>query len=264
MPVNLIIRNALDRDAREYIARAGVTDATARFALNEWVRGIKSLNLWATIVCWPLRSTQNAGTGTTAYSLGGLGTFNGTLVNGPTWGADGLTTDATNEAVTLPSSDSLQNSLSAMIVFKPNDTAYNQRLIEYSNALEKHISLAFDGQNFATISQGNKLNTTRSGFSQNQNGSRLLSLGTWRTSAFSQDDSSDSVYVNGGLDTGGARTGLAARNPTGAATVREIFGGSAAMTGAFAATSTAKWSDAQVAALHTLYKSTLGTGLGLP
>ena len=36
------------------------------------------------------------------------------------------------------------------------------------------------------------------------------------------------------------------------------------MTGAFAATSTAKWSDAQVAALHTLYRNTLGTGLGLP
>jgi hypothetical protein len=42
------------------------------------------------MVCWPLRSSQNAGTGSTAYSLGGLGTYNGTLVNGPTWGADGI------------------------------------------------------------------------------------------------------------------------------------------------------------------------------
>jgi hypothetical protein len=54
------------------------------------VRGVKDLGLWESMVCWPLRSEQNAGTGTTAYSLGGLGTFNGTLTNGPTWGVDGL------------------------------------------------------------------------------------------------------------------------------------------------------------------------------
>lgn len=41
-------------------------------------------------VCWPLRSSQNIGTGTTAFSLGGLGNFPGTLTNGPTWGANGI------------------------------------------------------------------------------------------------------------------------------------------------------------------------------
>ena len=51
-------------------------------------------------MCWPLRSSQNAGTGTTAYSLGGLGTYNGTLVNGPTWGADGVTYDGSNDNIT--------------------------------------------------------------------------------------------------------------------------------------------------------------------
>jgi hypothetical protein len=54
------------------------------------VIGMKTLGLYNSMVCWPLRSTQNAGTGSTAYSLGGLGTYNGTLVNGPTWGADGV------------------------------------------------------------------------------------------------------------------------------------------------------------------------------
>ena len=252
----------LDADAAAYIARSGATDRTA---INAFVRGVKALGLWNNMVCWPLRSSQNAGFGSTAYSLGGLGTFNGTLTNGPTWGVDGLTFDATNEHVALPSATSLQNTLSAMCAFKPDNNAFNQRLVEYSTATDKYTSLAFDGQNFAGSTQGNKLNTTRSGsLSQNFNASRLLSLGTWRTSAFGQDDSSDSVYVNGALDVAGARTGLAARNPTGAASTREIFGASAAMTGAFAATSTAKWSDAQVAALHTLYRNTLGTGLGLP
>jgi hypothetical protein len=101
MPIQLIIRNPLDRDAREFIQRAGVTDAAGRIQLNEFVRGIKGLGLWDSMVAWPLRSNQNAGTGTTAYSLGGLGTFNGTLVNGPTWGADGITFgDTTTRAIT--------------------------------------------------------------------------------------------------------------------------------------------------------------------
>jgi hypothetical protein len=51
------------------------------------------------MVCWPLRSSQNAGTGSTAYSLGGLGTYNGTLINGPTWGEDGLNFNAASARI---------------------------------------------------------------------------------------------------------------------------------------------------------------------
>jgi hypothetical protein len=78
---------SFDQDARVFINASGATD---RAAVNYFVKGIKRLGLWSSMVCWPLRSTQNAGTGSTAYSLGGLGTYNGTLVNGPTWGADGI------------------------------------------------------------------------------------------------------------------------------------------------------------------------------
>jgi hypothetical protein len=44
------------------------------------------------MVCWPLRSAQNAGTGLLAYSLGGLGVYYGTFAGAtlPTWGADGV------------------------------------------------------------------------------------------------------------------------------------------------------------------------------
>jgi hypothetical protein len=86
------IASSLDADARAYCQTSGATD---RAALNFFVKGIKRLGLWDDMVCWPLRSAQNAGTGSTAYSLGGLGTYNGTLVNGPTWGADGITITST-------------------------------------------------------------------------------------------------------------------------------------------------------------------------
>jgi hypothetical protein len=55
----------------------------------KFVEGIHDLGLWDSMVCWPLRSTQNTGTNT-VFSLGGLGTYNGTLIGGPTWGADGI------------------------------------------------------------------------------------------------------------------------------------------------------------------------------
>jgi hypothetical protein len=76
-----------DADATAFAAASGATDVSN---LSAFVKGVKELGLWSNMVCWPLRSSQNAGTGTTAYSLGGLGTYNGTLTNGPTWGADGL------------------------------------------------------------------------------------------------------------------------------------------------------------------------------
>ena len=79
---------SFDADARAFINTSGATD---RAAINHFVKAVKRLGLWSSMVCWPLRSSQNAGTGSTAYSLGGLGTYNGTLVNGPTWGADGIT-----------------------------------------------------------------------------------------------------------------------------------------------------------------------------
>ena len=78
---------AIDPDAAAYIALSGATDVSG---IDAFVKGIKALGLWNSMVCWPLRSSQNVGTGTTVYSLGGLGAFNGTLVNGPPWSADGI------------------------------------------------------------------------------------------------------------------------------------------------------------------------------
>jgi hypothetical protein len=62
-----------------------------RQLIIDFAQGIDRLGLWNSMVCWPLRSSQNAGSGTTAFSLGGLGQFDGTLVNAPVWEANGMT-----------------------------------------------------------------------------------------------------------------------------------------------------------------------------
>jgi len=90
--MSILIKPAYDTDASAYFTTAGVTSTAGRQQVSRFVTGIKDLGLYNNMVCWPLRSSQNAGTGTTAYSLGGLGTYNGTLAGTslPSWGLNGI------------------------------------------------------------------------------------------------------------------------------------------------------------------------------
>lgn len=92
-----------DVDADAYLTRAGVTDPLGRCEVLWFTRGMKALNLWNNMVCWPMRNYQNIGTGATVYSLGGLGSFNGTTVNSPTWGNSGVNFSSNTQLITFAS-----------------------------------------------------------------------------------------------------------------------------------------------------------------
>lgn len=79
-----------DNDGDAYLSRASVSDVIGRAEVLWFTRGIKSLGLWNSMVSWPLRSYQNVGSGSTVYGLGGFGVSNGTLENSPTWGTSGI------------------------------------------------------------------------------------------------------------------------------------------------------------------------------
>jgi hypothetical protein len=85
-----------DFDASAYFDSTGITDAVTRAKINNFVVGVKNLGLWSSFICWPLKSSQNKGSGTTAYSLGGFGPYNGSFVSSPTWGVDGVTFNGSN------------------------------------------------------------------------------------------------------------------------------------------------------------------------
>jgi len=134
----------------------------------------------------------------------------------------------------------------------------NQDDIRYSD-------LRFDGANFAGATQGFKFNVTRNAVSSlSQNGSRTVALGVFRSGGYTANDSTDNVFINGSLEAGGSRTGLDALNATGTPSVRMLFGASLDMVGAFVMSSTTTLTNQQFADLTTLYKTTLGQGLGLP
>jgi hypothetical protein len=253
--LNLIVRESLDKDAAEFCRRSGADD---KRALNAFVRGIKLLGLWSNMVCWPLRSTQNTGTGTTAYSLGGLGTFNGTLVNGPTWGADGVTfprTAASHISVTRPIGSAAASSYSIFSV---------------------HTALVKDAQ-YRALWIGRDASNDRM-FFRTTLGDAFNASNVGPSAPVSVDGAHSTALTASAGDTGkivaaykdGAASGSQTGNATGTNSVYYIgglagdsarsFGFPIAFNGAF----NLELSATQIAALYTLYRATLGTGLGLP
>jgi hypothetical protein len=251
-----------DADATAFAAASGATDVAA---LSAFVKGVKELGLWNSMVCWPLRSSQNAGTGTTAYSMGGLGTFNGTLVNGPAWGSDALDFAANTSAIST-TVQVAASPIAAMFVHKSaqaqadNESVFftagvninGRQFISSNSALETAqnysglsgawYSSSFDATSFGSGSRTGRdyvsfrvLSASAARISRNAaQSSSDLSVSAW--------DSSSPDFVRFGFyPASGSDSGLS-----------------------FMAYMTAAVSNSLDAQFYTLYKQTLGTGLGLP
>ena len=263
--MSILIKPAYDADASTYFTTAGVTNTAGRQQISRFVTGVKDLGLWSSMVCWPLRSTQNAGTGTTAYSLGGLGSYNGTLTNGPTWGADGIVLTSTSHQIILPDDASLYNLRTGFAVFNPSSSADNQRIIEIQdNATIQGWYCLFRYGGGATETGAKYLVTRNSTFTNNAPNTETASLNSFRSSAFTANNTSDNVFRDGSLVSGGAKTGLLTINPTGSRVLRQLFANTSSMVGSFGMISTSTLTNANISSLHSLYKTTLGQGLGLP
>ena len=269
---------SFDADARAFINTSGATD---RAALNHFVKAVKRLGLWSSMVCWPLRSTQNAGTGTTAYSLGGLGTYNGTLVNGPTWGGNGINrASGSNQYIELPSFDVAAAGQFSIYSASKIDDFSNASQIQllgfrssggnltgssallnvycdssFNNPLIRSAGMTGgDGVRSREIS-GGPTSIVDAGFftlfgsiGPSASFSRLLAL----NNSFSGSDSGSGTAIANGTDANGF-----------------ILGTQGATTGWDATSAFAAWfnialNQSQLSNLNSFYKSTLGQGLGLP
>jgi hypothetical protein len=241
--------SGFDADAVAYFERAGVTDATAKSQISAFVIGVKDLGLYNSMVSWPLRSTQNAGTGTTAYSLGGLITTNGTLTGGPTWGTDGVTFDGTNDHIRIPfsSKSSYSNfNYGGVFMASANDGV---RIAIQSNQPWTGIqfgTMKVSDDGALDISLGSyTLNTTFLSSNYDKNGTTVIAY---------RDGSSRGTATSAiGLNTSDFYIGAYTFNAlfwSGTISIGYLFSQSLTAT--------------QNANFYTLYKTTLGTGLGLP
>jgi hypothetical protein len=265
LSLNITKSGTFDSDSINYFSRAGVTDPTAKAQISAFAKGLKNLGLWNTSVCWMLKSSQNAGTGTTAYSFGGLGTYNGTLTNGPTWGVNGISFTSTSQEITLPDNSNLYNLRTGFVVYNPSDTAANQRLIEFQDGLTGVGAYCYFRYGGGTAGEnGTKYFSTRnSTLSGNIPNTESASLNSFRSSAFTANNTSDNIFRDGSLVSGSSRTGLLSINPTGARNNRQLFSSTSNMVGSFGFISTATLSNSDISSLHSLYVSTLASNRDL-
>lgn len=247
---------AQDPDVVSYIKRANIQNIIAMRQIYNFTKEIKKLNLWNNMVCWPLRSTQNAGTGTIAYSLGGLGTYNGTLTSfgGSFWSADGVIFDGSDDYI-------VTTFTSALSAFSYINISKNANLsgvqIEISKDNEDAIresSLLLAGGNYAF-------------YAWNPNFNSLYTAGGTTNWKAIISRASSTVYKSR-LNNQSGFSGTAGTLTTGSDVV--CIGGNGVATRYFNGTIALSIlfniaiSDTETDLIYSLIKSTLGQGLGLP
>jgi hypothetical protein len=262
-------RRGIDPDAADFCSRSGASD---RAAVSAFVRGVKDLGLYNSMVCWPLRSTQNAGTGDTVYSLGGLGTFNGMRVNGPTWGTEGLLlasassqSVSTMAVVSIGSSGAVYTttggSSQALLSNRPNTPAWDNGASLFAREANDATALV----DIAGVAGSRMRATGTPSLSQyvfTQATHTLVGTNVPANTTFRQNKSSRSTgsYVLGSNENMAASVEpvrIAAANTAGSF---GHFNG----TMSFVFVSPQNYTAATQESLFDLYKTTLGTGLGLP
>jgi hypothetical protein len=253
------ITASFDADARAFVNTSG---ATARAELNHFVKGIKKLGLYSSMVCWPLRSTQNAGTGSTAYSLGGLGTYNGTLVNGPTWGADGITFAASSSQQISTNLSFVTYPLVAFAITKVTSipSISSASIIDNDTGLNPNRNWALGFQNFA----GNQNSAYAFSTVANNSLTPSYTLSANFDAHIYKLNSSTHALSKNGVEIASATHGLTLNT---SATPKVFIGsrsdGARGFNGpiALAGLISGTVSDS---VFNELIKSTLGQGLGLP
>ena len=251
----------LDRDTKAYLKRMavdGIKTPADIYSVNDFVVGLKDLNLWGNIICWPSRANQNAGIGTTVYSLGKL-ICNGTMVNSPTWQANGIVFTNTNQEVTRSGFDTPASPMSFGSVASKSPTSAVMRTIMLGTYPQRYSN--GDYQNSRGFDVRNNLNSNFLTWTPSLSNSFIFKLVSMESNliangyANGQSISPSSTGATVGWDdTTGVSTKLFAVGNANDATI--IY--------AFVYIFTRNISASEQLNFYNLYKVTAGKGLGLP
>lgn len=253
--MSILIKPAYDTDASAYFTTAGVTSTAGRQQVSRFVTGIKNLGLWNNMVCWPLRSSQNAGTGTIAYSLGGLGAYNGTLSGSPvpSWGTNGLVAQSTNSFVQTGFAITLSTIGTFSIIGVGNiPEGANKRLVGSSGTTTYIYTTSSSDFQYSLFDGINNSQITNPSNNAIVNWACLTKNATLTTTG----------YVNNGSGYNNTFASLRSSSDNLA-----FFGSNGTSNGGvypFFAFLNIQLSQTQNSELYSLFKSTLGQGLGLP
>lgn len=260
---------AFDPDALAYFTTAGITDNTAKTQINDFVVGIKDLGLWSSMVSWPLRSSQNAGTGTTAYSLGGLGTYNGTLFGSPIWNDDFTDFSSTSQYMSITGLSGITSTMFLMSVVRVgletngtlgldinSNSLFNGQITNYMHTLTGSPNTVINS-GIRTGSGGafSGWDNLITGLSENDLGILFIGHnGSNQLFRWNETTQSRSISTTVGI---GSQAMLNRRS--------DAFGPQNGKSDySFCMICNGGVSDSNFQSIRSLYKSTLGQGLGLP
>jgi hypothetical protein len=252
--------------------------ANSRVLLLDFIKGIKTLGLWNTFVCWPLRSGQNASTTLTAQSLGGLGTYNAALTNGgvSAWGLNGITASgAAGSYLYVPSYPVVTSphSLFGVNTVSISGTAGGFANIIHTGGAQGTSSVGrlnlfgFTATTFLITGSSLRFLTGGNNQRTSADANRNLNTPYFRAASYNPDLTSISHIIDGTVISDGAPTGGTGNLPftdsnTGLSLLSTQLNG-VTNTSPFVGLCTGYLTSAQHNSIRALYKSTLGVGLGL-
>ena len=246
-------------DVQGYLNVCNISASLPRQQITDFAKGVNDLGLWNNMVCWPLRSGQNYGSGPTAFSLGGLGTYNGTLVGPPTWAENGLTTAFTHTSF---GSVSDQHASSSLFFSSPLRGAISVANPVYDGLVGGRFFSPTTGPCMDGYAVANGFRALH-GAQYTFGSSRIA--GQWNFAGVGFKTSTNWGGANASYveyATGAAGTQTVAFFPVGSSAAN---GYGQVATYAFAmAYDGVEFTSAMYAAVRDLYKQTLGEGLGLP
>ena len=259
----------LDADTLAFAARvkagSGRTILTENLKqINKFVIGIKKLGLWNTMVCWPMRSVHNAGTGSIIYSLGGLGIHDGTLTDTIEWSNLGLKTFGTIAGRVVGTFRSSSSSNFPMTLFAVNIRNSNN----YITGIDPLIQVGTSTNTLTLSRRGPNGNNADNYTIRNNSGLNISSPAItpfqWYTIYSSIDFNLANLSINKRLASYGQTTSAQTLLPTNSSFILSDSPSSGTGDSVQQFASIFLNTPTNETSLHDLYKSTLGNGLGLP
>lgn len=253
----------LDRDVKQYLKRMavdGIKTPADIYSVNDFVVGLKDLNLWQNIIdCWLMRKLQNAGTGNKMYAL--KNTINdGTMVNttSTSWDDSGFIKNASNQYIIIPKNISGGIVDRSIIAVAKRSTAQNV-ILSYGNLSTTRFALK-------TEVSSDRVSLDAFNGSGNDNFGITNAVGIFNQVAASYNKNTLLFKINNASPTTSSINMSFAFNA-----FAVIFGGwqsanitSGLSTTPFGLISDTAFSSSEIDLFYNLYKNTVGKGLGLP
>ncbi len=148
----------LQNETRQYLRRLyayGRELAPADVAdIDNFVKGLKQLNIWQNIITYPLRSQHNLGSTSNVLSLGGIGKFDGLAQNSPTWGLSGMNfTASSSQYIRIPNfmNNPVIAGFSMICLHQPDFTTTGRALLGSDGASTTTRGLRINVQNHSYL-----------------------------------------------------------------------------------------------------------------